>query len=331
MVDTARAWRCGADGRGASPENSAAARRHACQQAGVAAVGHRRFARHDRRPDVHRPVCPELGAGNAGTRRRRQRRPSCADASWTREPESRSPAPACARSTSPGSRTRRKCPIGDCEIVVDRAAGRIPIYRITAGADGRFNIPGVKPGDYLVAAVAPGYVQRYFGQTSDDMPEMSVHVAAGERAPSIDVRLEPAGSVERPHPVGCGRGASGRRSGTAAPRLHARRHAAGCHRVRADGGHGASSRSAMSRRASTTSARTRHHRSRRRRKTRPSSYVAHVLLRSDRHRVRAAGRPRQRPGTRRRGLRAGDGDDAHGERPAGRSGWCLTGHGNGVT
>ena len=46
-----------------------------------------------------------------------------------------------------------------------------------------------------MAAVAPGYVQRYFGETSDDMPEMSVHVAAGQRTPSIDVRLEPAGSV----------------------------------------------------------------------------------------------------------------------------------------
>ena len=88
-----------------------------------------------------------------------------------------------------------KCPIGDCEDVGDRVVGRIPIYRLTAGTDGRFNIPNVKPGDYLVAATASGYVQRYFGQSSDDMPEMSIHVAAGERTSSIDVRLEPAGSV----------------------------------------------------------------------------------------------------------------------------------------
>jgi beta-lactamase regulating signal transducer with metallopeptidase domain len=87
------------------------------------------------------------------------------------------------------------CPIGDCEDVGDRVVGRTPIYRVTATDDGRFNIRGMKPGDYLIAAVAPGYVQRYFGQTSDDMPEMSVHVAAGGHAPSIDVRLEPAGSV----------------------------------------------------------------------------------------------------------------------------------------
>ncbi len=46
-----------------------------------------------------------------------------------------------------------------------------------------------------MAAVAPGYVQRYFGETSNDMPEMSVHVAAGQRTASIDVRLEPAGAV----------------------------------------------------------------------------------------------------------------------------------------
>jgi hypothetical protein len=53
----------------------------------------------------------------------------------------------------------------------------------------------MKPGDYEVAAVAPGYIQRYFGQTSDDMPEVPVHVAAGQSARAIEVRLEPAGSV----------------------------------------------------------------------------------------------------------------------------------------
>jgi len=88
-----------------------------------------------------------------------------------------------------------KCPIGDCENVGDRVVGRIPIYRITAGNDGRFTIPNMKPGDYLIAATAPGYVQRYFGQTTDDMPEVSVNVAPGQSAQPIDVRLERAGSV----------------------------------------------------------------------------------------------------------------------------------------
>ena len=88
-----------------------------------------------------------------------------------------------------------KCPIGDCEYVGDRVVGLIPIYRITAGNDGGFTIPNMKPGDYLVAATAPGYVQRYFGQTTDDMPEVSVNVAPGQRAQPIDVRLERAGSV----------------------------------------------------------------------------------------------------------------------------------------
>ena len=88
-----------------------------------------------------------------------------------------------------------KCPIGDCEDIQDGDAGRIPMYRATTSADGHFNITDVKAGDYLVAAVAPGYVQRYFGETSNDMPEMSVHVAAGQRTASIDVRLEPAGAV----------------------------------------------------------------------------------------------------------------------------------------
>jgi protocatechuate 3,4-dioxygenase beta subunit len=87
-----------------------------------------------------------------------------------------------------------RCPIGDCEDV-NSAAGPIPIYRVTADADGRFDIRGMKPGDYLVAAVAPGYVQGYFGKTSADRPELPVHVAAGIRPSSIDVRLERAGSL----------------------------------------------------------------------------------------------------------------------------------------
>jgi hypothetical protein len=53
----------------------------------------------------------------------------------------------------------------------------------------------MKPGDYDVAATAAGYIQRSFGQTSDDMPEMPVRVEAGQSATSIEVRLEPAGSV----------------------------------------------------------------------------------------------------------------------------------------
>jgi hypothetical protein len=53
----------------------------------------------------------------------------------------------------------------------------------------------MKPGDYDVAAVAPGYIQRYFGQTSDNMPEMPVRLEAGQSATAIEVRIEPAGSV----------------------------------------------------------------------------------------------------------------------------------------
>ena len=87
-----------------------------------------------------------------------------------------------------------KCPIGACEDVTDRVAGRIPIYRTTTGIDGGFTVQGLKPGDYLVAAVAPGYVQSHFGETAD-MPEIPVRVAAGQSPSSIDVRLERAGSL----------------------------------------------------------------------------------------------------------------------------------------
>jgi beta-lactamase regulating signal transducer with metallopeptidase domain len=88
-----------------------------------------------------------------------------------------------------------RCPIGDCEVLADPVAGRIPVYRATTAADGSFDVRGIKPGDYDVAAVAPGYIQRYFGQTSDDMPEVPVHVAARQSATAIEVRLERAGSV----------------------------------------------------------------------------------------------------------------------------------------
>ena len=64
---------------------------------------------------------------------------------------------------------------------------------MTTASDGSFDVRDIKPGDYDVAAVAPGYIQRYFGQTSDNMPEMPVHVNAGQSATSIEVRLEPAG------------------------------------------------------------------------------------------------------------------------------------------
>jgi hypothetical protein len=88
-----------------------------------------------------------------------------------------------------------KCPIGACEEVVDPIAGRISIYHATTSRDGHFSIPDMRSGDYLVAATASGYVQRYFGETSNNTPETSIHVAAGQRTPSIEVKLELAGSV----------------------------------------------------------------------------------------------------------------------------------------
>jgi beta-lactamase regulating signal transducer with metallopeptidase domain len=94
-----------------------------------------------------------------------------------------------------GIETPPKCPIGDCENIGAPMAGRIPIYRVTADSDGRFAIRDMKPGDYLVAAAAPGYVQRFYGQTSLDMPEMSVNVSTGQRTPAINVSLERAGSI----------------------------------------------------------------------------------------------------------------------------------------
>lgn len=94
-----------------------------------------------------------------------------------------------------GIKNPTRCPIGDCEEVVDPVVGLIPVYRVTTGRDGGFAVLGMKPGDYQVAAVAPGYIQRYFGQTSEDVPELSVHVGTSQRTTSIDVELERAASV----------------------------------------------------------------------------------------------------------------------------------------
>lgn len=88
-----------------------------------------------------------------------------------------------------------RCRIGDCEDIFDRIAGRLTVYRATTGRDGHFSIPNMRAGDFLVAATAAGYVQRYFGETTTDTPETSVHIAPGQRSPSIEVALELAGSV----------------------------------------------------------------------------------------------------------------------------------------
>jgi hypothetical protein len=88
-----------------------------------------------------------------------------------------------------------KCPIGDCEDVVAPGVGRIPVYRATTDTDGRFEIPGMRPGEYLVASVAKGYVQRYFGQTTGNLPEVPVQVRSGARTDAVQIRLEASGSI----------------------------------------------------------------------------------------------------------------------------------------
>ena len=91
--------------------------------------------------------------------------------------------------TPPLMDTVTPCPIDDC------TAGGNLFYRQSAGTDGRFEITGVTPGNYFVASAAPGYIQRRFGQTDDDMPEVPVHAAAGQTASGIDIRLDRAGTI----------------------------------------------------------------------------------------------------------------------------------------
>ncbi len=81
------------------------------------------------------------------------------------------------------------CPIDDCTCC------GFTLYRENAGTDGRFEITGMAPGDYFVMAAAPGYIQRRFGQTAADMPEVTVRAAAGQTPPAFDIRLDRAGLV----------------------------------------------------------------------------------------------------------------------------------------
>jgi hypothetical protein len=86
------------------------------------------------------------------------------------------------------------CAIDDCHSL-DATGEPAPMYRQSTGSGGRFEIRGVKPGEYWVAATAPGYILRHFGQTSGDMPEITVRVSAGQTASAVDIRLERAGAV----------------------------------------------------------------------------------------------------------------------------------------
>jgi len=86
------------------------------------------------------------------------------------------------------------CGIDDCTST-DKAGEPVPMYRQSTGSDGRFEIRGVRQGEYFVGATAPGYIRRHFGQTSGDMPEVTVGVSAGQAASAVDIRLERAGAV----------------------------------------------------------------------------------------------------------------------------------------
>jgi beta-lactamase regulating signal transducer with metallopeptidase domain len=86
------------------------------------------------------------------------------------------------------------CAIDDCHSL-DATGEPAPMYRQSTDSGGRFEIRGMKPGEYWVGATAPGYILRHFGQTSGDMPEITVRVSAGQTASAVDIRLERAGAV----------------------------------------------------------------------------------------------------------------------------------------
>jgi beta-lactamase regulating signal transducer with metallopeptidase domain len=86
------------------------------------------------------------------------------------------------------------CAIDDCHSL-DKMGEPVPMYRQSTGTGGRFEIRGVRPGEYWVGATAPGYILRHFGQTSGDTPEITVRVSAGQTASAVDIRLERAGAV----------------------------------------------------------------------------------------------------------------------------------------
>src|SRR5687767_5763811 len=68
-------------------------------------------------------------------------------------------------------------------------------WSMSTDGQGRYEITAVDPGEYRMSARAPGYVPSQFGQRNASERGSTFDVSGGRVTTGIDVRLEPAGSI----------------------------------------------------------------------------------------------------------------------------------------
>jgi beta-lactamase regulating signal transducer with metallopeptidase domain/protocatechuate 3,4-dioxygenase beta subunit len=88
---------------------------------------------------------------------------------------------------------RPRSPIGDGDQIGPKGAH--PVYYATTDASGRYEIRGLRPGEYLVAGGGRGFVTAHFGQEGDNTPEATVVVASAVSADHIDFEVARAGRI----------------------------------------------------------------------------------------------------------------------------------------
>lgn len=86
-------------------------------------------------------------------------------------------------------------PIENDDRISDRNGRPHPVYYAVTDDTGRYEIRGLRGGEYLVAGGGQGFVTSHFGQTAPNMPEATVVVAAGVTADRVDLLVARAGRV----------------------------------------------------------------------------------------------------------------------------------------
>jgi hypothetical protein len=88
------------------------------------------------------------------------------------------------------ARTNRPIPGASVDLQgLDRA------WTTSADGQGRYEIAAVDPGEYRMSVRAPGYVPAQFGQRNASERGTTIDVSGGRVTRGIDVRLQPAGSI----------------------------------------------------------------------------------------------------------------------------------------
>jgi beta-lactamase regulating signal transducer with metallopeptidase domain len=69
------------------------------------------------------------------------------------------------------------------------------VYNGSADGEGKFEITGVEPNEYRVGASSSGHVLSYFGASAGPLQGVAVLVRGGRVTSGIDIRLQPASSI----------------------------------------------------------------------------------------------------------------------------------------